>query len=62
MKNFANFIGKHMQGSPVLRKAAGMGLQLYKKPYKNTTCILRWKDVEKTVSTSFQRGIHVECL
>ena len=41
MKNFANFIGKHMQGSPILRKAAGMGLQLYKKPYKNTTCILR---------------------
>ena len=30
MKNFANFKGKHVQGSPILRKAADMGLQLYK--------------------------------
>ena len=30
--------------------------------YKYTTCILHWKDVETTVSTSFQRGINVVCL
>ena len=28
-------------------------------PYKHTMCIPRWNDVETTVSTSFQRGIHV---
>ena len=28
-------------------------------PYKRTTNILRWNDVEKVVFTSFQRGIHV---
>ena len=28
-------------------------------PYKHTTCIPRWNEVEITVSTSFQRGIHM---
>ena len=28
---------------------------------KHTTCIARWNDVETTVFTSFQRGIHVVC-
>ena len=31
-------------------------------PTNTPTCIPRWNDVETTVSTSFQRGIHVECL
>ena len=31
-------------------------------PYKHTTCIPRWNDVEMTVSMSFQRGIHMVCL
>ena len=31
-------------------------------PYKHTTCIPRWNDVETTVFTLFQRGIHVLCL
>ena len=31
-------------------------------PYKHTTWILRWNDVETVVSTSFQRRIHVVCL
>ena len=31
-------------------------------PYKHTTRIPRWNDVETAVSTSFQRGIHVVCL
>ena len=31
-------------------------------PYKQTKCIPRLNDVENTVSTSFQRGIHVVCL
>ena len=35
---------------------------LYMLPYKRTTWIPRWNDVEKVVSTSFQRGIHVVCL
>ena len=30
--------------------------------YKYITCIPRWNDVEKVVSTSFQCGIHVVCL
>ena len=30
-------------------------------PYKHTTCISRWNDVETVVSTSCQRGTHV-CL
>ena len=29
--------------------------------YKHSTCIPRWNDVETNVSTSFLRGIHVEC-
>ena len=29
---------------------------------KHTTCISSWNDVETTVSTSFQREIHVACL
>ena len=32
------------------------------EPYKHTTWIPRWKDVETAFSTSFQRGIHVVCL
>ena len=28
-------------------------------PYKHTTWIPRWNDVETAVSTLFQRGIHV---
>ena len=28
-------------------------------PYKPTTCISRWNDVETVISTSFWRGIHV---
>ena len=28
-------------------------------PYKGTTCISCWKDVETVVYTSFQRRIHV---
>ena len=36
---------------------------LYMKlAYKHTTWIPRWNDVETTVSTSFQRRIHVVCL
>ena len=31
-------------------------------PYKHSTSIPRWNDVETVVSTSFQRGIHVKCL
>ena len=31
-------------------------------PYRHTTCIPRWNDMETTVSTSFQRGIQVLCL
>ena len=31
-------------------------------PYKHTTWILRWNDVETVVSRSFQRGIYVMCL
>ena len=31
-------------------------------PYKHSSCIPRWNDVKTNVSTSFQRGIHVECL
>ena len=31
-------------------------------PHKHTTWIPHWNDVETTVSTSFQRGIHVVCL
>ena len=34
--------------------------QIY--PYKHTTCIPHWNDVETVVSASFQRGIHVVCL
>ena len=30
--------------------------------YKHSTCVPRWNNVETTVSTSFQRGIHVVCL
>ena len=32
------------------------------KPYKHTTCISLWNDLETVVSTSFQREIHVVCL
>ena len=33
------------------------------RPYKHTTWISRWNDVETVVaSTSFQRGIHMVCL
>ena len=32
---------------------------LWRAPYKHTTCIPRWNDIETTVSTSFQLGIHV---
>ena len=32
------------------------------EPYKHTTWIPRWNDVETVTSTSFQRGIHVVCL
>ena len=35
---------------------------IIKFPYKHTTSIPRWNEVETTVSTSFQRGIHVVCL
>ena len=31
-------------------------------PYNHTTFTPRWKDLETTVSTSFQRGIQVVCL
>ena len=31
-------------------------------PYKYTTWIPRWNDGETTVSTSFQRGVHVVCM
>ena len=31
-------------------------------PYKHSTCIPRWNDAKTTISTSFQRGIHVVCL
>ena len=31
-------------------------------PYKHTTCIPHWNDVDTVVSTLFQRGIHVVCL
>ena len=34
----------------------------WRDPHKHTTCIPRWNDVEKTVSTSLQLGIHVVCL
>ena len=30
-------------------------------PYKHTTCIPRWNDVETVVSKSFQRIMHVGC-
>ena len=30
-------------------------------PCKHITCIPRWNSVESTVSTLFQRGIHVMC-
>ena len=33
-----------------------------KIPYKHTTCIPSWNDLETIVSTSLQRGIHVVCL
>ena len=41
-----------------------MGFIIWAKlvPYKHSTCILRWNDVETNVSTSFQSGIHLECL
>ena len=29
---------------------------------KHTTCISRWNDVETSVSTPFERGIHMVCL
>ena len=31
----------------------------YDLPYKHTTWIPRWNDVEKVVFTSFQRGVFV---
>ena len=41
-----------------------MKINLIKRadPYKHSTWIPRWNDVETSVSMSFQRGIHVECL
>ena len=33
-------------------------LHFHSEPYKHTTCILFWNDMETTVSTSFPRGIH----
>ena len=33
-----------------------------KGPYKHTKWIPRWNDMETTVSTLFQREIHVVCL
>ena len=30
--------------------------------YEHITCIPRWNNLERTVSTSFQRGTHVVCL
>ena len=29
------------------------------KPYEKTTCIPRWNNVKTTISTSFQRELHV---
>ena len=34
----------------------------YFDPYKHTTWIPRWNDVETVVSTSFQREVHVVSL
>ena len=39
-----------------------MIFQFSSEPYKHTTCIPRWNDVETTVPTSFQHGIHGVCL
>ena len=43
-------------------KVSFKGVWIYQQPYKHTTCIPRWNDVETAASTSFQRGIHVVCL
>ena len=43
-------------------KVSFKGVWFYQQPYKHTTCIPRWNDVETAASTSFQRGIHVVCL
>ena len=37
---------------------SGILFQIY-LPYKHTTRILRWSEVETTVSTMFQQGIHL---
>ena len=32
-------------------------IPIYANPYKHSTCVPRWNNVETTISTSFQRGI-----
>ena len=52
---YCNFLLRHI--SPTLFSKFNKFIQ-----YKHNACIPRWNDVETTVSTSFQRGIHVACL
>ena len=46
----------------IYRQKHGWIVYLVHIPYKHTTWILRWNDVETVVSTSFQRGIQAVCL
>ena len=49
------FTGFYMMGTLVC-SSSEWG---FKKPYKHTTWIPRWNDMETVISMSFQRGIHI---
>ena len=65
--NFLQIILKEASASPTALHLSKFLMTLEfqvreREPYKHTTWIRRWNDVETTVSTSFQSGIHVVCL
>ena len=65
--NFLQIILKEASASPTALHLSKFLMTLAfqvreREPYKHTTWIRRWNDVETTVSTSFQSGIHVVCL
>ena len=55
-------VNKTFTPSPMISFCSSRKVNSYIVPYKHSTCIPRWNEVETNVSTSFQCGIHVECL
>ena len=62
MVNVIQEIASKYENIKMLTPFKLMGAAINYLPYKHSMWIPRWNDVETSVSTSFQRGIHGECL